>query len=453
MRLPRALLGFVLSILSLGAMTTLSFAATYCVRPTQQGNGDGSTWTNAKALSSVISSAASRGHTYYVSGESYGGAALSASVSGTSLITIKKATTSDHVTDTGWDASWGTTTASFSDWSITTGYWYIDGQEGGGPGNWTSGYGFTIYNEAERPGLIMLQGTVHGLTIRHTKAYSNRGEGHMHGIKGTVGSFDNIVISYSRLSEMYGVHFHMNSWTNVIVEYCYLYANKSTATMHGELTSSIGLNKNITFRYNLIDKVEGTATFAGVNKGRSDNWKIYGNIVSRSQAFINYSWYGNDFNDMINSKIFNNTIVSVPGGIVGGVKIMQGNNNYIYNNLWVNNVSNTFGLSPTADYNYAYNNKRISETCNPYCDKNSDIAGTPNGQIGTNSPFVSYDIDPLLANLAAVTNPGLDTSSLLPENSVDMYGNVRGADGNWDRGAIEFINKKPLFPNKVQIKD
>lgn len=453
MRFIRALLGLVLTILLLGAMTTTSLAATYCVRPTQQGNGDGLTWTNAKALSSVISSGTSRGHTYYISGEGYGAVAFSALASGTSLITMKKATASDHVTDTGWNTSWGTTTASFDSWYISSDYWYLDGQVGGGPGSWNTDYGFSIYSKSTD--LITLYQSRSHITIRHTKGDSDR-TGKLNGIKATTGAYNNIVVSYCQLSNMFGVPFHINSWSDCIIEYCYLYANKSTPDWHGEGISSIGTNTNITIRYSLWDMIEGTAVIAGVNSGRSDNWQIYGNIFSRCVTPVYYYWEAppsTNQNEMINLKFINNTIVGMPGVSEGGVVIQSGSNNLIYNNIWYNNIANSFGLGGTHDYNYASNNVRV-ENCSPNpCDKNSDIAGTEaHGQKTTRNPFLNYNSNPLLADFTAYIQAGLNTNSLVSGNGVDMLGRTRGADGTWDRGAIEFLGKNPLSPTNVQIK-
>jgi hypothetical protein len=431
-------------------MTTKSLADTYCVRPTQQGNGDGLTWTNAKALSSVISDPASRGHTYYVSGESYGELTFSAPAGGTSRINIIKATTSDHVNDNGWDASWGTKEASFTNWVINSDNWYIDGQVGGGPGSWNTGHGFNIYSTSKV--LVTLTGSRSDINIRHTKGESDRTAPIGAGVKGTTGSCSNITISYCQFGNIFGVIFHINNWSNATIEYSYFYANKSTEASHSEGISSIGTNSNITIRYNLWDSIEGTAVFAGVNVGRSENWQIYGNIFSRSVTVIYYYWEvpGTNQNDMINSKFLNNTIVSIPGGSQGGVVIQSGTKNTVYNNIWYKNASNSFSISGTHDYNYAGQNIRI-EDCSPPCDKNSDITGgESHGQIGSGDPFVNYNPDPLLADFTAHTQTGLNTNSLVSGNSVDMLGKIRGADGTWDRGALEFI-KKPFPPTNIKV--
>ncbi|MBU0510145.1 MAG: hypothetical protein KJ638_00385 [Chloroflexi bacterium] len=137
-------LSLFVGAVSIACLSGSATAATRCARPSTSGSGDGSDWHNAIALSSVVSSPSYRGDTIFISGESYGSMAFDAAESGTSIITIRKATADDHVTDTGWSASWGTTRASFGAWTVSSSYWTIDGQTGGGYGSWTSGHGIYI---------------------------------------------------------------------------------------------------------------------------------------------------------------------------------------------------------------------------------------------------------------------------------------------------------------------
>ena len=89
-----------------------------------------------------------RGDTYYIATGNYtGGYRFNTPESGTTPITIKKATASDHCTDTGFQASFGTGQAvwDISDggtWQFSdNGYWVIDGQYRASP---KSGHGFRI---------------------------------------------------------------------------------------------------------------------------------------------------------------------------------------------------------------------------------------------------------------------------------------------------------------------
>src|SRR5206468_2375103 len=87
---------------------------------------------------------------------SYGSHIFSTPVSGTSVITIKKATVADHGTNTGWNDAFASGQASFASsgcgssgsfpgcvaWEIDTGFWVFDGVVGTGAG--AASYGFKI---------------------------------------------------------------------------------------------------------------------------------------------------------------------------------------------------------------------------------------------------------------------------------------------------------------------
>jgi hypothetical protein len=91
----------------------------------------------------------------------------------------------------------------------------------------------------------------------------------------------------------------------------------------------------------------------------------------------------------------------------------------IKNNL-VYDCQGSFGVSG------AVTSHNATGHTNPVPDDN-------NLQVYTTSPLVdgdNYDF-----SLKAATDPGL---TLAAPYNMDMYGNVRGADGVWDRGAIEY---------------
>src|SRR5262245_7797716 len=79
-------------------------AATRYVRAGAAGANTGADWTNAY---SVLPATLVRGDVYYLADGSYPGYIFDDASSGTTLITIKKATVNDHGTDTGWLASYG----------------------------------------------------------------------------------------------------------------------------------------------------------------------------------------------------------------------------------------------------------------------------------------------------------------------------------------------------------
>ncbi|NML18697.1 hypothetical protein, partial [Azohydromonas caseinilytica] len=100
-------------------------AANVYVRPGATGANNGSDWANAyTALPSTLV----RGNVYYIAAGSYAGRTFSTAASGTTPVTIKKATVADHGTSTGWSDAYGTGQASFTGGiSFTTPYWVFDG--------------------------------------------------------------------------------------------------------------------------------------------------------------------------------------------------------------------------------------------------------------------------------------------------------------------------------------
>lgn len=414
-------------------------AATLCVRASSSGSASGADWNNALGAGFTPV----RGNTYYLADGSYGVFSANVATSGSTFITIKKATVVDHFIAAGWSDTLGDGVASFTGITFSTSHWYVDGQVGGGPTAWNVGFGFVVYN-AITP-VVTLSGTVNHITLRHTAIGSDRGattdpggttgNGFGGGIKGTTGACSSITVSYCAITNIYGPIFHISAWTDTTVEYCYLARNRSTADWHSEGVSSISGNTNCVWRWNLWDQVEGTAIFAGVNSGSSDSWKIYGNIFSRSTTPLYYYWEsGSNKNSMSASLIYQNTIVGCGPNSQGGFVINQGTGNLAYNNLFYANDANAYEINAIHDYTCASQNIRSAD--GPF-DKDGDIiSGEAHGQDAAGSPFVSYNADPLRANYAATTESG--KSDLDAPYNLDMFGNTltnRGAVGFRDSGS------------------
>ena len=136
-------------------LTATANAATYCVGPSASGNGSGSDWSNQKAWTDTPA----RGDTWYLRSSdttNYAAKTLAAALSGTTLITIKKATTNDHVTATGWSDWMGGQAVLYPTLRINTGYYVIDGgyrDESNPPYSWTNWtkYGILVTNRASLP--------------------------------------------------------------------------------------------------------------------------------------------------------------------------------------------------------------------------------------------------------------------------------------------------------------
>src|SRR5882672_257443 len=116
--------------------------AIVCVGPSATGNGSGVDWNNLKAWSGTPS----RGDTWYLVDGGYAGKTLNTAHSGTTVITIKKATVAEHGgISTGWSDTLGDGQATMPSLTIQTGYWVVDGQQRN-ESNWfdESAYGIAV---------------------------------------------------------------------------------------------------------------------------------------------------------------------------------------------------------------------------------------------------------------------------------------------------------------------
>lgn len=422
-------------------------AANKYVRPGAGGTASGDDWTNAYTS---IPGTLTRGDTYYLADGSYGSYTFDDGPSSTTLITIKKATASDHGTETGWNSTYGDGVAAFTSWNFTTDYWLVDGQVGGGQFSKT-GHGFDVTTSppsscGDNGNIVTLGNGADHVTIRHAAIHAGSNNYPINGVKGVAGSNSNLTFQYVAIYNLFGPAFHMNTWSTVLIENSYMGQVRSTGAgdafcsdWHAEGISSIGTNNAIVIRFTTWDQISGTAVIAGVNTGSSTNWEIYGNVIARSVTPIYYYFEGgSNQQTMTGLKFYNNTIVAGSGASQGNVTIQSGSGNSCLNNLFYGNDANAFYFS-NCTHNYTYTSSNIrTDGCTPACDMDSQVIdGEANGQNTNANPFVSYNADPLLANydLVGATNAGNTLSS--PYNT-DPDGITRGSDGTWDRGAFEF---------------
>ena len=424
---------------------SLLFAATHYVRPGASGNNSGTDWTNAfNKLPTLLN----RGDTYLLSDGDYGNRNFSGT--GSAIITIKKATITQHGIETGWDNSYGDGVAKFEKVYFNTSNWVLDGQTGGGPGSWKTGHGIEIYSIIDcggNCGLIQFSPSVGNITVSHVHVHStlNTKIAGVYGIKGTI---SNVKFSYNYIHDIFGVHYFANSWSNVISEYNYFSYNKSTAAWHSEFISWRGTVSNLTFRYNIFYKIQGTGVFAGIGIGDAVGWKIYGNIITDSPTpVVVYKDQPSNQQNMSNLEFYNNTITRIYSS-QGAVFLQSGSGNKVFNNMWYSNRSNSLAITAEHDYNWFDDNLRYDNFgCNP-CDLDPNaVAAEQNSQAGDGNPFTGWD--GLAAPAHADFTLKLGTQSgmtLADEFKYDMFGNIRGMDGVWDRGALEYDPNQSTTP-------
>ena len=435
----------VVAVLTLAPQ--MSEAANRYVRPGATGANSGSDWTNAYTS---LPASLVRGDTYYLADGSYGSVTFDDANSGTTVITIKKAISADHGSDTGWASDFGDGQAVFRSWNIHTDYYVFDGQRRNA--DWrvggTSQYGIKVAGT----GPLRLDNgggtgadnvTFRFVDIQGGGRDTGSGDDVIYGLTGNT----NITFQFCALRDSDRTIFLMRgNWTNLLVDHSYLARNTSTDAIHGELLSSTSTT-NMIFSHNSIEDIEGTAVWASLNGGTSNGWKIFGNTITHTPNYLSNRnmragsghgvaatiYVANDAsnNNTANNVLFyNNTIINLRG-LWSGLHIEAGTGNKATNNIWYN--SPRLGSSGTTHtHNWYYNtgpqdgdDSATKVICTSACDK-----------------FVSIPSRDF--RLASGTPEG---TALPSPYNVDPDGATRGDDGIWDRGAFDFGSQVASTPN------
>ena len=221
-------------------------------------------------------------------------------------------------------------------------------------------------------------------------------------------------------SRMY-IYGACNQWmlrnTNgAIVEYSAAFGNSSNSANHGESVNLYYSGDDAIIRYNQFEQIVGTAIVAIT---QANGCQFYGNVCWDYQ--VGDGAVGFAGGDASNCRVYNNTFVNGKAGIFSS----NSSNNLVYNNLWYSTRSTWMG--GIHDYN------AFSGTNN---------YGESHAQVNVpTSIFTNYAGDDF--RLAAPTSAGY---TLAAPYNVDMYGNTRGADGVWDRGAYEYSTTGIQYP-------
>lgn len=371
------------------------------VRAGATGTGTGLDWTNAYT---TLPDDLLRGYTYYIAGGTYADdITLDDAVSGTTQITIKKATTDNHGTSVGWatDNSYGTTQALFTGrWYIQTGYYSIDGQVGAGKA--TTAYGIKIRNtDVDTLARNLMYINAGNLSIKYVEfsqsgcdaIYDLNNQDCIYSNPGT--TISNIYIGYSYFHHASVCHMRIRDWDLGTIEYCYFYCNNSGAagcgggTYHGEPISAYATN--MIYRYNIFEDICGTCLVCNQ----------YGPIEA----------YGNlSFNTFTSDCLY---------GGWGDAKLCAGVKNF--NNTAINSQNYTRMPSIFDTSSLTYNNIFFdSENIILYGTHNYNAAdvdlGETNDQIIDSSYFVNYAGGDF--RLAKATNAGMNLNTMTPPTTT-----------------------------------
>jgi len=429
-------------------------AADYYVRDcdgnSSCGTAAGTSWTNPYDDLSTAATAlktagrSSGGDTIWVADGTYGGVTFLVPESGTNYITIKKATTSNHGTDNGWNSSYGDGQAVFTGcvYFQTYGYVIFDGNKTS-QGTNRSGvgtYGFYVHPTSAQYGIFLRYGP------NYVKIYDTEVNmsdttacitSSVQGIKGS-SSFSDVPPNYSVLSNLKVSNFGDAISTigeNSIVEYVNFVrttmgTNNGTGQCgecetvvdddgfcadadHGDaIVSSFN---NVEIRYNKFNWNGQNIWYTG---GYSyDNHKVYGNVFYQYDAKSGScaAFKNSATATLSNIAFYNNTVYNYAYGVqLAGTSLT---NIVSKNNIFINLTSYPTGADHTHDYNAA--DVDLSET---------------NDQLISSSIF--YNASSSDFRLLSATASGDGTIGSI--YNTDMLGYQRGADSNWDRGAYEY---------------
>lgn len=416
-------------------------AANHYIRPSATGTGNGSDWTNACtdftgscAVGSLV-----RGDTYYVANGSYAARTFSTPANSGLVITIKRATASAHGTDTGWNSTYGDGVATFAcTITFSTPDWIFDGVNGPLHSLTPSEYGF---NMAQCANPFDTSSSSNNVTISHVAALATASDTEKIFLEGRAST---ITVSHSLLNGFqncmmtrgpdYG---QKNNWA---FEYNVNRNMWSSSANHGECLNANESNiGNLTVRFNLFldwSTDYSTATIVA-NNSNVNGAMICGNIfknVSGTNGIIT----GTSAGTMNNVKVYNNTFHIFTAGF----------------DLWLGNSQSTSVGNEARNNIIAQMSRSISGNWNTNYDMFVSTTGSlsePNTVTTTVSPFTNPT-----ANNYTLTGP-TTAGQTVTGCTTDYLGNTRGADGTWDRGALEYRAggadiTPPASPTNVGIK-
>lgn len=386
------------------------------VRAGASGTASGDDWTNALT---DLPTTMVRGTVYYIAAGTYAKATFTTAVSGTDTITIKRATITDHGTDTGWDngfdgqVSWPATLTFGS-------YFVFDGVTGDGLSQDPADYGFRLGTPAEALYFAIhfnglgVGATYTGTQIKHLYAVAPAGDYNKVAFRchTQIGQLVDFSATYCLLSGFQNAFEANGGCTGLVFSRNTCVDGFSSPSNHGEQINANGCDiVNPTITYNVFDTCPGTGVICA-NNSDIDGAVIYSNLFI-SCSGSNGQITGTSGGVLKNSLIYHNTFHSCTNGawFAGGTGTQTGNeakNNLLYN----------MSGAHTATATYA---------SNAYFDC-TNIPADTDTQTGVGNPFVSASD----LTLAVQTDAGVDLGATY---QTDFAGITRTY---WSRGAYEF---------------
>lgn len=483
-------------------------AADVYVRSAASGTASGADWTNAYTSMTTAVANVTRGNTIWVATGAYGGVAFNKVASGSSVITVRAATIANHGTSTGWSDAFEGQATFIGQSNFSTNYWTVDGQKRGS--DWHSSYLLKFWNQSSGSGSAIIiggtnltfqyiedEGTGEGFPnntgtrdrcntdncgIWQDNAFYNGGAAN--------NATNNLYVGYSWIHNTGNTQMQLNSnsQSGMIFEYNWMSYNH-TGQNGGHDEGFAITYSNLIIRYNVFQDICYNGVVADASGGTPNlsNWEFYGNLIfwdttyaalagqygmassnrgivdflgenfSGHLYYLNNTVWGiyNSFADQPGAPFATDPIAGQPGDSVGSPTVVIVNNicwgcGYQYGDIG-SYCSVNHSATCTFDYNASYQGSVPSGD-------NWQTKGTPaahdyNVSGSSATPFVN----PTAYNIAGfglvlpdpfISHAGLSQSA--PYNT-DMLGVTRGANGTWDRGALQLSGSVVAPPTGLSI--
>ena len=405
-------------------------ATLYC-GPSTTGNGSGSNFSNLLALPNTTGF--TRGNTYIVVDGSYGSKTLSTANSGSTTITIKKASAADSAV-TGYSSALHAGQATFGEITVQTTYWVMNGVTRTESNLWgaPSGYGFRASG--------VTANSLSGQQANYSEfSYMDLGATWAtNPSAGTIAGYGPVVylvynqtgVKFSRCA----IHnatsaLVMAHGTNgLTLEYCHLANGWGKEAIAGP---NVGFN-NMVVRYCRFWNSTQTDP-NDPTTGQTAEIGAFGIDVNPTGNLIYGNWFRNSISDQgrnscialgglgfngvaSNCKVFNNTFAQIPDtSVYSMIYLYNGSGNEARNNLF-------YGCGSTGVTANSVSNN-VTASVNPFVD------------------YATLDLRITASNQAR--NVGTNVGA--PYN-YDPLGVLRGGDGTWDVGAYEYDSGTPTPP-------
>jgi hypothetical protein len=436
--MEKRMLSGILGLIALLVMLTSAEAAIYHVTETGSGNMDGSDWNNAFAgLPGMLE----RGSTYYLADGSYPGYTLKTPENNSLWITIRKATETEHGVVTGWNTAMGDGIADFTGpIFLESGHFELDGAKGGGPGSWREGHGirFSLLSG----NAISAYKPLVGIKLKNIEVTQPGEIRKMGGLNAWKNPFftEDFYIGYCYFHHISGLPIFAREGKDWLFEYN-LFADPCGVSLYDHNQHCEHLVSHdaddVTIRFNIM--TEGRSTGILVNNDRrADRWKVYGNVFQMEEGSAIVSAASDPADTAYDWNIFNNVFIGP-----GPLKIIISSGK-VYNNIYLDGPA--FPPGGEHDYNY-YANITFAQ-----CNMRLSAHENGNSRYPSNCDTIAVSQSPLRSDDYGLISgidgwPGIDVCSIpgvacMAEDryDYDWNGNRRGADGVWDRGALEFVS-------------